>query len=805
MTRFSLIILRSFGVASVLLLLLPAVSQAQNTGHVAEWLESYRLSGSFQQVQTLSVAQERSDLQSVVDQATILEPDPVATDQLLRSAPMTITFSIPNTYGSKFELELVKTDLLAEGFTVGALGVDARDNIPYENGLHYRGVVRDHPGSLAAISIFDGEIMGFFSDETGTYQLGKLDDGSGKHVLYRTQDLKAASPFACFSDETTLVPDNEPTATEDRSADCKAVQVYFECDYKMYQDKGSSVTNVTNYVTGFFNQVATLYANENVGIAISQIYVWTSSDPYASYGNTSSVLNAFRATRGTNFTGNLAHFLSTRNLGGGIAYLDVICFKNYAHGVSAINTSYQNVPVFSWTVEVVTHELGHNLGSWHTQSCNWPGGAIDNCYPTEGGCSPGPAPSNGGTIMSYCHLTNYGINFNNGFGTLPGNRIRDKVQAATCLSASGVAPVGLNAGNITTSSATLSWGIVAGATTYTVQYKTAAASSWITAGNTASASYNLTGLTANTTYNWQVKTDCSNYSPAASFTTSSNGNGNGGVCPAPSGLSNTNITASSAKLNWSAVSGATSYTVQYKRSSVTSWSTAGTTVSTSYTINSLNAASTYNWRVKANCSSYSGTATFVTLSNSNGGGTTCNPPANLTNLSITAKTAGISWSAVSGASNYTLQIKYASSNTWYTLGTIPVTQVTISGLQPSTSYHWRVKASCSGYSSPKLLTTPGFLQDQVEAESAGVLQAPAVHFIRIYPNPASDLLNLQYTGDIQPDSRIMVTDVAGRVMLRESLTQESQTIDISGLQQGIYLLVVMEGNNRKEVERFVKM
>ncbi|MBK8195225.1 MAG: fibronectin type III domain-containing protein [Lewinellaceae bacterium] len=473
--------------------------------------------------------------------------------------------------------------------------------------------------------------------------------------------------------------------------------------------------------------------------------------------------------------------------------------------MSAINTSYQNVPVFSWTVEVVTHELGHNLGSWHTQSCNWPGGALDNCYPTEGGCSPGPAPANGGTIMSYCHLTNYGINFNNGFGTLPGNRIRDKVQAATCLSASGVAPVGLNAGNITTSSATLSWGIVAGATTYTVQYKTAASSSWITAGNTTSASYNLTGLTANTNYNWQVKTDCSNYSPAASFTTSSNGNGNGGACPVPTGLSNTNITASSAKLNWSAVSGASSYTVQYKRSSVAAWTTAGSTVSTSYTINSLSAASAYNWRVKANCSNYSGTATFVTLSNSNGSGTTCNPPGNLTNLGITAKTAGISWSAVSGASNYTLQIKYASSNTWYTLGTIPVTQVTISGLQPATSYHWRVKASCSGYSSPKLLTTPGFLQDQDEAESAGVVQAPAVHFIRIYPNPASDLLNLQYTGDLLPDSRIMVTDIAGRVVLHESLTQESQTIDISGLQQGVYLLVVMQGNGRKEVERFVKM
>jgi hypothetical protein len=36
--------------------------------------------------------------------------------------------------------------------------------------------------------------------------------------------------------------------------------------------------------------------------------------------------------------------------------------------------------------------------------------------------------------MSYCHLTNYGINFNNGFGPLPGNKIRQKVSQANCLS-----------------------------------------------------------------------------------------------------------------------------------------------------------------------------------------------------------------------------------------------------------------------------------------------------------------------------------------------------------------------------------
>jgi hypothetical protein len=447
-------------------------------------------------------------------------------------------------------------------------------------------------------------------------------------------------------------------------------------------------------------------------------------------------------------------------------------------------------------VEVVTHELGHNLGSWHTHSCNWPGGALDNCYTPEGGCSSGPPPSNGGTIMSYCHLTGYGINFNNGFGPVPGARIRDKVLAATCLPASGNVPAGLNTTNITNSSATLTWGAVPGATTYTVQYKLSSSSTWITAGNTTSTSYNLSGLSANTTYNWQVKTDCSNYSATANFTTTSGG---GSSCSAPTNLTTTNVTTSSAKFNWGAVSGASNYTVQYKMNSSSTWLTAGTTSANTYTINSLSAGTTYNWRVKANCSNYSATATFTTLTG--GGGGSCTPPATLTNNYVAPTSAIISWSPVSGASSYTLQIKYASSSYWYTLGTVAVTQVTITGLQPSTSYHWRVKANCSLYSAQKLLTTPAGLK---EPGNADALPNISLNYFQLYPNPTTESLTLNYTGDILANSEILVADVAGRIVLRQSLTQEQQTLDVSRLQTGTYILTLMEGENRVATERFVK-
>ena len=164
--------------------------------------------------------------------------------------------------------------------------------------------------------------------------------------------------------------------------------------------------------------------------------------------------------------------------------------------------------------------------------------------------------------------------------------------------------------------------------------------------------------------------------------------------------------------------------------------------------------------------------------------------------------AVINWSAVSGASSYTLQIKYATSNTWYTLGTVSVTQVTVTGLQPSTSYHWRVKTNCSAYSANKLLTTPANLQAPEETEELPDLK---ISYFQIYPNPASESLTVNYTGDIFANSEIVVTDLAGRLVLRQSLTDSQQLLDVSRLQAGMYVLLLMEGEKRVKSERFVKM
>ena len=74
------------------------------------------------------------------------------------------------------------------------------------------------------------------------------------------------------------------------------------------------------------------------------------------------------------------------------------------------------------------------------------------------------------------------------------------------------------------------------------------------------------------------------------------------TCGTPSGLTATSVAVNSATLGWAAVPGAMSYTVQYKLSSSSSWATVSSSTN-SVTVNGLTAATSYDFKVLATCTS----------------------------------------------------------------------------------------------------------------------------------------------------------------------------------------------------------
>lgn len=599
---------------------------AQYTGRVAESIIALREQGAafpsralFQPVQRSANTETRWS--SALAEAEALLLDERASAAILSERPTHFAMGLPSSEGT-ITLDLERVELFTSDFQV----TQASSNAAYSMGLgvHYRGMIRGVPGSLAAISVFNHEVMGLVSDSEGDRVLGRLADGSdGMHVFYREQDLLVPHSASCGTVDDGAVYDPSIILAEGAPKTDKCVRFYWEVNYDIFQGKGG-VVNATNYVTGLFNQSAILYANDGISVVLSEVFVWDVPSPYV-HASTGDQLDQFGVTR-TSFNGDLAHLLGYTG-GGGIAWLNTLCNSQarLRMAYSDINSTYSNVPTYSWSVEVVTHEQGHNMGSKHTHACAWNGNntAIDGCGPaagyTEGTCAQGPLPSSsvGGTIMSYCHLTSSTIKFANGFGPQPTALIVNKVNTSACLTtcaASCGTPTGLSAGSITASSAALSWTAVSGAVTYNLHWKLASAGTWTTVSGITATSHPLSGLAANSTYSFQVQAVCSggssSYAAAVNFTTSAP------ACAVPAGLVASSISASGALLSWGAVSGAVSYNVRWKPATGSTWTTVSNVAGTNHAVSGLSAATTYNFQVKSTCSGsssgYSASSNFTT-------------------------------------------------------------------------------------------------------------------------------------------------------------------------------------------------
>ncbi|OJJ17628.1 hypothetical protein BKI52_27590 [marine bacterium AO1-C] len=92
--------------------------------------------------------------------------------------------------------------------------------------------------------------------------------------------------------------------------------------------------------------------------------------------------------------------------------------------------------------------------------------------------------------------------------------------------------------------------------------------------------------------------------------------GSGNNCGTPGNVASANVTQNAATVSWNAVSGATQYTVRYRVSGTSSWTTANAGTQTSYSISGLSSNTTYEVQVSATCASgtspYSASINFTT-------------------------------------------------------------------------------------------------------------------------------------------------------------------------------------------------
>ncbi len=334
--------------------------------------------------------------------------------------------------GDTLNVKMQRHNIFTDGFIVR----NQLDNsLDYNPGLYYRGVVNNKRNSLAVFNFFNESVNGIISEpQVGNRILGQLES-SNQYVIYSDNKMTVTQDFVCEVDNVEqpgeILPQSNISSFSNSSNNC--VRIFYELTNDIYTQNGSSVTTTMNWITSIHNIVATLYSDATIPTALSDVLIWQEQDPYS--GSNGDKLNFFRQNR-IAFNGDLAHLIDLP-AAGGVAFINSLC-QDFRHAFSGVSMNYSQLPTYSWTVNVVTHEMGHSMGSPHTHACFWNGDntAIDSCGPNNGyseGCDNASIPPNGGTIMSYCHLDSTGMNLALGFHPQVRTYLSSNVDTKLCL------------------------------------------------------------------------------------------------------------------------------------------------------------------------------------------------------------------------------------------------------------------------------------------------------------------------------------------------------------------------------------
>lgn len=211
---------------------------------------------------------------------------------------------------------------------------------------------------------------------------------------------------------------------------------------------------------------------------------------------------------------------------------------------------------------------------------------------------------------------------------------------------------------------------------------------------------------------------------------------------------------------------------------------------TSGYVNGLNPNTRYVFRVGAKCA----TQTSASFSDTSSVWTRniCPQPTGM-GSSTAPFNATLSWDDM-GADSY--KVKFRSVGGTWDYRNTTATSVTITDLEASTQYEWKVRSLCVAggnrpYVALQQFSTPS---ERLSAQTSAIMG--------VHPNPTSGLLTLNL-GAIE-EAVVLVRNVYGQLISRESIQNNgNHQIQLDGA-NGLYTIEVMTNDGQNEVFRILK-
>jgi hypothetical protein len=155
--------------------------------------------------------------------------------------------------------------------------------------------------------------------------------------------------------------------------------------------------------------------------------------------------------------------------------------------------------------------------------------------------------------------------------------------------------------------------------------------------------------------------------------------------------------------------------------------------------------------------------------------------------------ARVSWNPVDEAVTYTTQYKLTTDTGWTTKSAATVnTRDTFTGLKANSAYKWRVRSNCN-------MNAGSFAEGSFNTLVNGVsVVKTGTNALRIYPQPAGNLVNIAFSMQAAGAARITMYDMAGNAVLGTRINgvsgETKLPLDVAVLPSGRYMIKVQTDN-----------